>query len=649
MKSTYQKSLCLTLIVTLTLSGCDNQIGGSGGKAPRSRNTVLNLKDNVGLTDTDYRQDIFELNDVAVFDESGIKPGIFYIDSTKGIQLLGSAIIPKDGLNDNTKFLEFMKANKDKFTAIAASYPKPDNSLAMYYDKSHNTIHWLALNDAKTKWQEYSMDVTKSPQLISLLQESVIDQNVSRDNLAVSFRSSEVDGETMVDVTYAESNIASDLDGQPVAGAMRVSYLAKINNTVNNKSLILENGGAKFVEARGYLENTYIYSDSTSKAEDNFIRTLYPNAKVGKLTEHKVTFFDVFKLSLPALAIILASSVVGGTIGLIKRWKSSRRREEFKQEVKALEKDLSQIKNEQDAKRNNNNIQVNAELANKEKELIPGNSNPHSLALEKETPIPELEKVVKTPVNEPSEFSLEDGSLIMKILWVSDSEVGVSLSGRSDRKSMDIPLYVYSELKNVKTMKDVYDIMFKYKKEFGLFDDNDIFLFRQKRSKQIHLEVNVKTVYKNYADFINPTTGKRWPLLGAAIGSAASAGLLINDTYSQVADFIWGGCGNFTCSSAYFYGDKSESVVSIKADTLYQQVAFNDSKINYKLNVVQVFSQSCIEMIKNSAESNLTILYAKTGEGVGQKYYVISDVNNKLCPIGTMDMSKFIESIGSTQ
>ena len=334
MKATYQKILCLTLIVSLTLNACENQaVSGASGNTPFSRNNLLNLKGNVRLTNPDYREDIFELNDVAVFDESGVGGGVFYIDSTKGLQILTGVKLPPEILKSNVKFVEFMKSEKDNFQPIATNYPKPDNSLAMHYDAVHGALHW------------------------------------------------------------------------------------------------------------------------------------------------------------------------------------------------------------------------------------------------------------------------------------------------------------------------VYNIMLKYNDEFGAFNDSEIFLFRKKLSKQPHLEVNVKTVYKNYADFINPRTKKRWPLLGAAIGSATSAGLLINDTYSQVANFIWGGCGNFPCSSAYFYGDKSESVVSIKADALYQQVAFNDSKVNYKLNVVQVFSQTCIEMIRNSAESNLAILYAKTGE----RHYLISDVNNKLCPIGDMDMSKFIESAGVTQ
>ncbi len=649
MKATYQKILCLTLIVSLTLNACENQAGsGASGNTSFSRNNLLNLKGNVRLTNPDYREDIFELNDVAVFDESGVGGGVFYIDSTKGLQILAGVKLPPEILKSNVKFVEFMKSEKDNFQPIATNYPKPDNSLAMHYDAVHGALHWVSLTADKSKWQEYSIDVTKSPQLISLLQESVIDPNVSRENLAVSFRDNEADGETMVDVTYAESNIATDLDGQPVAGAMRVSYLAKTNNIVNNKSLlVLENEGAKFVEARGYFENTYIYSNSTSKAEENFIHRLYPNAEVGKLTEHRVTFFDGFRLSLPALAIIIACSVVGGAIGLIKRWKSPRL-EEFKQETKAMEQDLSQIKNEQDAKSNSNNMQVNTELANKEKGLILGISNPHSLALEKGAPISGIEKVeFNSSSDSTGELSLKDGSFIMKMPFEAKAgeEIVVVIQGRLGLRQAKISMPAYSELKNVKTMKDVYNIMLKYNDEFGAFNDSEIFLFRKKLSEQPHLEVNVKTVYKNYADFINPRTKKRWPLLGAAIGSATSAGLLINDTYSQVANFIWGGCGNFTCSSAYFYGDKSESVVSIKADALYQQVAFNDSKVNYKLNVVQVFSQTCIEMIRNSAESNLAILYAKTGE----RHYLISDVNNKLCPIGDMDMSKFIESVGATQ
>jgi urease beta subunit len=67
------------------------------------------------------------------------------------------------------------------------------------------------------------------------------------------------------------------------------------------------------------------------------------------------------------------------------------------------------------------------------------------------------------------------------------------------------------------------------------------------------------------------------------------------------------------------------------------------------MNVVQVFSQNCAEMIKQSSESQTLVLYAGDSDVKVGKHYLISDSNQKLCPIGNMDMSKFIESVGVAQ
>jgi urease beta subunit len=54
-------------------------------------------------------------------------------------------------------------------------------------------------------------------------------------------------------------------------------------------------------------------------------------------------------------------------------------------------------------------------------------------------------------------------------------------------------------------------------------------------------------------------------------------------------------------------------------------------------------------MIKQSSESQTLVLYAGDSDVNVGKHYLVSDVNNKLCPIGNMDMSKFIESVGAAQ
>jgi urease beta subunit len=40
------------------------------------------------------------------------------------------------------------------------------------------------------------------------------------------------------------------------------------------------------------------------------------------------------------------------------------------------------------------------------------------------------------------------------------------------------------------------------------------------------------------------------------------------------------------------------------------------------------------------------VLYAGDSDINVGKHYLISDVNNKLCPIGDMDMNEFIEPVG---
>ncbi|MBX9599158.1 MAG: hypothetical protein K2X04_11380, partial [Burkholderiales bacterium] len=104
-----KKTLCLTLIASLALSACDNQTGSGGaGTAPSSvRGSVVGLKDSVALTNPDHRDNIIELHDVAVFDKSGVKPEIFYLDSTKGIQGLSGISIPPEALSDEVKFDAF--------------------------------------------------------------------------------------------------------------------------------------------------------------------------------------------------------------------------------------------------------------------------------------------------------------------------------------------------------------------------------------------------------------------------------------------------------------------------------------------------------------------------------------------------------------
>jgi hypothetical protein len=197
----------------------------------------------------------------------------------------------------------------------------------MYYDKNHNTIHWLALNDTKTKWQEYGIDISKNQPMISMLQESDIDPNINRENLAVSFRASDIDGETIIDVTYAESDLATDLDGQPVNGVAKISYLARAGVAAASESTLLNNQvyTPVLLGVNGILENSYIYDgNGTTKDEANQIKKLYPKAKVGEFTDHKPGFMDTLRNLSPVLALTIIAGIFGGIHSVWKRYSSAK-------------------------------------------------------------------------------------------------------------------------------------------------------------------------------------------------------------------------------------------------------------------------------------------------------------------------------------
>jgi hypothetical protein len=762
-----KKTLCLTLIASLALSACDNQTGSGGaGKAPLSINTVLNLKDNLGLINPDYRQDIFELNDIAVFDESGVKSGVFYLDSTKGLQVLNSAIIPKGALNDNPKFLEFMKSNKDKFSAIAANYPKPDNSLAMYYDKNHNTIHWLALNDTKTKWQEYGIDISKNQPMISMLQESDIDPNINRENLAVSFRASDIDGETIIDVTYAESDLATDLDGQPVNGVAKISYLARAGVAAASESTLLNNQvyTPVLLGVNGILENSYIYDgNGTTKDEANQIKKLYPKAKVGEFTDHKPGFMDTLRNLSPVLALTIIAGIVGGIHSVWKRYSSAK---ELKIREAKFDAVATKVVTEHiipyEAENNiivKNNLEERIPLIEdvikltdptkslaQQHELIPdgiltyasdsGGADSITLRYDRyEGPVLWIfhvgEGKYKFFIDDVGQTGL-DGTKLKnaikelqarqrKVITVSDlkdllgfeltktttldnpnlitnikgstrlgdsGENGIAKNLLDKKYGTSEQITAVSELRsNFASEKFSNELKISLSRNYGInwrenaalksiveeatgrkvvevgFDsdrrkiiyqlDGEITRFN-KDDFNIKFKDELIDMIKSDFDIVDASgqLRKRYPIVAATISAlGGTAGYFIwKDKYAELGSWVFGGCSKYVCNSIFLYGDKSsESSIGLKSDTLFQQVPFTDDGKNYILNVAQVFAQTCDGMIKTSSESQTMVLYAGDSDVNVGKHYLVSDVNNKLCPIGNMDMSKFIESVGATQ
>ncbi|MBX9599332.1 MAG: hypothetical protein K2X04_12260, partial [Burkholderiales bacterium] len=156
---------------------------------------------------------------------------------------------------------------------------------------------------------------------------------------------------------------------------------------------------------------------------------------------------------------------------------------------------------------------------------------------------------------------------------------------------------------------------------------------------------------------INKDFENRWFKKGrASIAAGVSAVLgtasyfIWKDKFGELGSWVFGGCDKYLCNSTFLYGaNSSESAIGMKADAVYQQIPFNDGGKNYIMNVVQVFSQNCDEMIKQSSESQTLVLYAGDSDVNVGKHYLVSDVNNKLCPIGNMDMNEFIESVGAAQ
>ena len=761
-----KKALCVTLIASLALSACNNQVGNNG-MLTSNGNQILNLKNNNGFTKADYRTDIFELDDIAVFDEYG-KNKLFYLDSSKGLQLLEDVTIPAEALKDNAKFLEFMKANKDKLKVLATAAPLPDNSLAMHYDTSHSSIHWLAFNKDKTRWLEYGVDLSNQPQEVRLLQEGVVDSHITKDNLAVSFRDSGIEGETLIDISYSEEDMAIDLDGQPIQGLGKISYLARseINApTISANTLKSDNYQPKLIGVNGVLANNYIYSDVTSIEAVNFIRKLYSGAEIGKFTKHKEGFLDYLRNLSPIFGLILVTTSLSyirgyfknkGTIHKLeakqaelnkrindaynKKSSEVTKRELVENTVieklpivstkgnsgpsKSLKEHLTLIDDETILLKELNskrfvdydtgiNVEFKEDLIGKEIDykLVVGIIDEYPITKKQYTAISGRDNItikdIKANITEEIEFEkvVADSSqinnlvvnttkssnefaqnhiydakkiLATKYRGISEQEVIEGLSKQKliihDKDSITIKLpennirVPYIEVLPINDLRIDKIITNKIRARYSDPQENLIKKTKSADGKSIKYEfidgeneihrivvdidLSLFRLLENQVklDFANAKSLKKYPLT-AGIASAVtgtSAYLIWKDDFAKLGSWMFGGCDKFVCNSTFLYEDKSsESSVGMKADALYQQVPFNDGKSNYVLNIVQVFSQNCKQLIQTTSESQSQTLYAGTKETNVGKHYLISDVNNNLCSIGNMDMNLFIESQGA--
>jgi hypothetical protein len=644
-----KKTLCLSLIASLALSACDNQTGSGGaGKAPSSvRGSVVGLKNSVALANPDHRDNIIELHDVAVFDKSGVKPEIFYLDSTKGIQGLSGISIPPEALSDEVKFDAFIKANKDKFTALAANMPKPDNSLAMYYDEDHNSIHWVGFNDDKTKWQEYAVDVSKSPQMVQLLQESDIDPSIIKDNLAVSFRASDIGGGLIVDVSYSAPDMATDLDGQPVNGIGKISYLARAGVGAASESELLANQAytPQLLGVNGVLENSYKYSGKATQAQIDAIKKLYPKSAVGDFAQHKEGFMDYLRNLSPVLALVTLTAIVTG----LTAWRKGAMAKEIEL------KDKLQDQRIEKAKGSGNVNEVKDSLLSKdnlnlidEKSLEVKYPNLDNSFISEENGIKE-ENLVSTEkykkITDKNVLLQNANRTKVKVEHsqiTADGFIGKFTSEELDVKSLKKVINRYAQVDQI-SINSEHEIVIKLVTEVQIDQAAEAAI-------RDAIVADIKRIIEK--DFENRWFKKGRASIAAVISLVAGGGgfYIWKDQFGKLGSWVFGGCDKYVCNSTFLYGaNSSESAIGMKADAIYQQIPFNDGSNNYIMNVVQVFSQNCAEMIKQSSESQTMVLYAGDSDVNVGKHYLVSDVNNKLCPIGNMDMSKFIESVGATQ
>jgi hypothetical protein len=350
---------------------------------------------------------------------------------------------------------------------------------------------------------------------------------------------------------------------------------------------------------------------------------------------------DYLRNLSPVLALVTLTAIVSGLTG----WRKGIGYKEIVKKEKSIEnaagaRDPVAVKYEDSLNNSEINIVRNSNLSLNLENSVPSIDNNTTKTNEvmielkyeglEEEVILDANKKVKLVISDPEYIKLE--GFIPETFLLSDFTTQKMLSVIRDNTGF--------------TVTEVEEMMnggISYKLSDKLVN---LPVSKQNNIKNAFIAVLDGLVHK---DFENRWFKKGRASIAAGISAVAGTAVTFiwKDKFGELGSWIFGGCDKYVCNSTFFYGENSsESAIGMKADAVYQQIPFNERKVNYVMNVVQGFSQTCLEMMKQTAESQTLVLYAGDSDINVGKHYLISDVNNKLCPIGDMDMNEFIEPVG---
>ena len=282
-----KKLIINCLIASLTMSACNSNVGGGGNNTPQNQgnmhsaliaqNATNKLNNDYGdINYIDYRRDVLEANDILIFGDDAQR--IIYFSASKGIQVWNGsdAHIPQNIVIDDKAFAEFIKNNLNKFTTVQSLLP--DNSNAIYYDKDHNAIHWLAYEG--NQWNELALDVTESDIKVKTLQSKQILLKNNDGNKRLSFKYSGIKDGIIIDVMYPTTDLPVNEDGETQEVLADEGYIAKAGFNAPNKTTILLSGSntnnntPESVYTSVKSSSPYVMTGAISKAEIAFINWL---------------------------------------------------------------------------------------------------------------------------------------------------------------------------------------------------------------------------------------------------------------------------------------------------------------------------------------------------------------------------------------
>jgi hypothetical protein len=442
--------------------------------------------------------------------------------------------------------------------------------------------------------------------------------------------------------------MATDLDGQPVNGIGKISYLARAGVGAASESELLANQAytPQLLGVNGVLENSYKYSGKATQAQIDAIKKLYPKSAVGDFAQHKEGFMDYLRNLSPVLALVTLTAIVTG----LTAWRKGAMAKEIEL------KDKLQDQRIEKAKGSGNVNEVKDSLLSKdnlnlidEKSLEVKYPTLNNAFTSEENGIKE-EDLVSTRKYEKikDKKKLLDDADETNVYFVGNKIIANGFIGKFISKELDVKslkkfISRYAHVNRISIDSEGVIVI-------ELVTKVDIMDKAAKTAIRDAIVADIKRIIEK--DFENRWFKKGRASIAAVISLVAGGGgfYIWKDQFGKLGSWVFGGCDKYVCNSTFLYGaNSSESAIGMKADAIYQQIPFNDGSNNYIMNVVQVFSQNCAEMIKQSSESQTMVLYAGDSDVNVGKHYLVSDVNNKLCPIGNMDMSKFIESVGATQ